>query len=378
MGVIMQSIRKQVRSGHRLKKVIVLVLLYLLCLPGISASVDDKRFEAYIEKHSQGWIDWDEGLIYGVGQGYLQKNRNNRPLSKGVAGVLASGSIVKLAAGLNLDDARTLETLGDGKVVVRLKAFMRDREYKTTFIENGDNPYYEVIKVAEIKGIKGLTAKLLDQFSEEQVWKDFPIKPVTPQVEMDDSGESWLLLDARDLANNDKVQPALFPKIKSETGEVVYEISNVEEAALINRGMMSYVVSDASQESLRSDSHLVDNLLARAGLIFGVDEAQARTVERSLSQIPVPGAQAPVAAAPAPQNVPRKKRGRYYVMDVKDAEGLAKTNLVVSANDAMELKVEDSASHILKKCRVVVLVSSPIGGIEGANPQLLAMNNIPH
>ena len=356
-------------ASRRLVKVLALVLLCTFCLPGISASVDEISFGSFIEKHGNGWIDWDKGLIYGIGRGYLSKNRNNRPLSQGVAGVLASGSIVKLAAGIHLDDARTLETLGSGRVTIRLEAFLKDKQHKSTFVDDGNDPYYEVINVASMKGVSGLTAKLLDHFSTVPSWRDFPVRPLKPRAELDDNDQPWLVLDARGLANNEQVQPAMFPKITSETGEIIYELQKVEEAALLNRGMMRYVVSDEPSSTLRSDHLAIDRLLARAGIIFGVDEARAETVEKSL-QVPVFQSKSSVT-----KKTKRKKRERYIVKDVKALQGLAKTNLVVSAQDAMHLKAEDSASKILQKCRVLVLVSSPIGGIEGTLPTQLAMNS---
>jgi hypothetical protein len=360
-------------SGRRAARIVALIVLGLFCLPAISASVDENRFEAYIERHANGWIDWQNGLIYGIGRGYLSKNRNNRPLSQGVGGVLASGNIVKLAAGLHLDDARTLESLGDGKVTINLKAFIRDKQYQSTYVENDGDPYYEIVKVASMKGISGLTAKLLDHFSQDPVWQDLPVRNLEPRADLADAGQPWLLLDARGLTDNRQIQPALFPKVKSETGEEIYQVKGVEEAALINRGMMSYVVTSASAEELRNDASLADGILARAGLLFGVGEASASTIERSLSQIPTPGqAPAPPAVEETAPPLKRQKRGRYIVAEVKDVQGLAKTNLVVSSADAMELRAEDANSQILQKCRVVVLVSSPIGGIEGALPGRLA------
>ncbi|MEN8135859.1 MAG: hypothetical protein ABFS18_10055 [Thermodesulfobacteriota bacterium] len=349
-------------STRRLLKVLALVLLCTFCLPAISASVDELSFDSFIEKHGNGWIDWDKGLIYGIGRGYLSKNRNNRPLSRGVAGVLASGSIVKLAAGIHLDDARTLETLGNGRVTIRLEAFLKDKPHKSTFVDDGKDPYYEVINVAKMKGVSGLTAKLLDHFATVPSWRDFPVRPLKPRAELGDDDQPWLVLDARGLANNDQVQPAMFPKITSETGEVIYELQKVEEAALLNRGMMRYVVSDEPLATLRSDHRAIDRLLAKAGLVFGVTEARAATVERSLN---IPGL--PVKKAK------RKKRERYIVTDVKAVGGLAKTNLVLSAQDAMNLKDEDASSKILQKCRVLVIIASPIGGIEGTLPTQLAM-----
>lgn len=362
----MDTSPRREKSGRKPARIIALIALCLLCLPGLSASVDESRFAAYIEKHAAGWIDWQNGLIYGVGRGYLTKNGNNRPLSQGVGGVLASGNIVKLAAGLHLDDTRTLESLGRGKVTINLKAFIRDKQVKSTFVENGDDPYYEIVKVADMKGITGLTAKLLDHFNKEQDWQDLPVRNLEPRADLGDEGEPWLLIDARGLASNDRPQPALFPKIKSEAGQEVYDVKQVEEAALINRGMMGYVTSSATAEELRADYRLVDQLLASAGLIVGVGEAQAKTELRSLG-IPVVGG-APAGEPETSRSGGRQKRGRYIVKSAKDVQGLAKTNLVISAEDALELQAEDANSQILKKCRVVVVVSSPIGGIEGALP----------
>jgi hypothetical protein len=333
---------------NRLARTIGLVLFCLLCLPAISASVDESRFEPYIEKHDIGWIDWENGLIYGVGRGYLNKNGKDRSRAKRASSVIASGNIVKMAAGLNLDDAQTLQTIGEGRVVVRLRAFLRDRTHKSSFIE-GDDPYYEEIRVASLRGISGLTAKLIDYFSKEPVWKDFPTRDLEQQpTAINDEDQPWLLLDARDLPGNDQVEPALFPKIISDDGEKLYDLSVAEQSALIERGMINYVVTDESTADLRSDVKLLDRLLARAGLILKVPEARAEEKQK------------------------RKKRRSYIVKDVKAVQGLAKTNLVISAEDAVKLKSEDSSSRILKKCRVVVIVSSPIGGVEGTIPTLLA------
>lgn len=348
--------RGSVKKNHP-AKTIGLLLFCLLCLPAISASVDGGRFEPFIEKHDIGWIDWQEGLIYGVGRGYLDRNDNDRSRARRAAAVIASGNIVKLAAGLNLDDAQTLQTIGEGRVVVRLKAFLRDRPHKSSF-EEGNDPYYEEVRVASLRGVSGLTAKLIDYFSKEPIWNDFPTRPLeqpAPPAVVDDAEHPWLLLDARDLPDNDQIRPALFPKIKSDIGEVVYEMSGTEEKALVDRGMINYVVTDESGADLRSDVKLIDRLLAGAGLIVDIPEAMAEEQQKQK----------------------RKKRRSYIVKDVKGVQGLAKTNLVISAEDAAKLKAEDSSSRILKKCRVVVIVSSPIGGVEGTIPTLLASTEMP-
>ncbi|MBU1737117.1 MAG: hypothetical protein KKG35_03190, partial [Proteobacteria bacterium] len=231
---MISSYRPQ-KINRRFVRVASLVALCLFCLPAISASVDASRFSAYIEKHANGWIDWDQGLIYGVGRGYLSGNNNSKPRAQGAANLLASASIVKLAAGIHLDDRRTLETIGSGRVTIKLNAFLQDKQIQSTFVDNVPDPYFEVINVALMKGVSGLTAKLLDHFGSEPSWRDFPVRPLKPRAELDDGDQPWLIIDARGLAENEQVQPAMFPKIKSETGETVYELSQVEEAALLNR-----------------------------------------------------------------------------------------------------------------------------------------------
>jgi hypothetical protein len=348
------------------RRVVLFSLICLLCSPAVSFSFDENDLEAYLEKHPHGWIDWKNGMIYGIGRAYLSKNRNNRPLSQGTAAVIASGNIVKLASGLHLDDKATLESLGQGKVSINLNAFIRDREFQNTYEENNGDPYYEVIQVADMKGISGLTARFLNYLSQNPVWKELPIRSLEPRADLNDDNGPWLLVDARNLPYDQKVQPAIFPKILSKNGEQIYSVGSVEEEALVKRGMVSYVTTDISGSDLRAvDSRRIDELLERIGMVFEVRAAAAITIERSIPNIPVPGK---IADA----KIERQRRGKYIVVDAQNVEGLAKTNLLVSAEDAKALQVEDASSQILKKCRVVVIVSSPLGGVEGSLPMMLA------
>lgn len=348
-------------------KGLILSVILLLCLPTVSPGFDESILEPHIERHANGWIDWKNGTIYGIGRAYLSKNRNNRPLTKGTAGVVASGNIVKLASGLHLDDTATLKNLGAGKVSINLQAFIRDREFKSILVDNDGDPYFEVTKVAEMKGISGLTARLLNYLAKDPVWRELPIRSPEPGTDSAPGEGPWLLIDARNLPGGSQVQPALFPKIVSQDGKVVYSVKEVEEQALVSRGMVSYVATVAGGRSLRTEnSRVIDELLSGATLLFAPGTVYADTItRRPIPEIPVPG----FPDGPKPE---RKQRGKYIVVDAQDVDGLSKTNLVVNAEDAKDMKAEDASSQILKKCRVVVIVSSPIGGVEGRLPMLLA------
>jgi len=69
----------------------------------------------------------------------------------------------------------------------------------------------------------------------------------------------------------------------------------------------------------------------------------------------------------------RKKRKRFIVKKAEGLQGLSRTNLVISQNDALAFRAQDSASQILKNCRVIVIVSSPVGGVEGQLPRYLSV-----
>lgn len=328
-------------------KLIVLLTVTILLFPVFSSSIEDDRFLPFIEIYPQGSIDWDSGIIYGIGRGYLHLNKNSESTALRAAQVIAAGNILKVASGIRLDDRRTLEKLGKERVVIQLKALVRYTVYKTEFIKSGKQPYYEVTLRAPLTGVEGLTSMLITKLKAVPLeLRNLP-NPSGESVS-DDQEKPWLVLDARDLPKKGLVKPAIFPKIISESGETLYETSKVDESALIERGMARYVVSDEPKEGLISRKKPVDRILAEAGFSFITYDAIAG------------------------ENEKRTKRKNYIVKDVKEAQGLMNTNLLISETDTRELKSEDASSQILKQCRVIVIVSSPIGGVEGKIDRLLA------
>ena len=321
-------------------------LIMVVTTAGISAEPD---FNPLIEKHPDGWIDWDQGVIYGIGKGYLHLNDNSRNKALRAAKVLALQSILKVAAGIRLDDRETLETLGKGQVVIHLRGFIRFTEHQSIFKAQEPRPYHEVTLRAPLNGIEGLTSNLLQHLkSKPQMWQDFPIRNDRKLEEQED--QPWLVLDARPLSASANVQPALFPKIITPSGEVIYELKSVNAQALAQRGMARYVVSDTPTDKLQARTNRLDDILDRIDTFISLREAHAEEKKK------------------------RRKRRRFIVKQVNEAQGLMRTNLVISENDARQLTDEDASSQILKKCRVIVIAASPIGGIEGQIMRYFASN----
>ncbi|MDP2863411.1 MAG: hypothetical protein Q8N95_11525 [Desulfobacterales bacterium] len=121
-------------------KTIACIILFILFLPAFSPSIEDDRFSPFIETYPNGRIDWNSGIMYGMGRGYLHLNNNSENIAIRAAQVIAAGNILKVAAGVRLDDWRTLETLGKDRVVIELKALVRYKVHKTEFIKNNLSP----------------------------------------------------------------------------------------------------------------------------------------------------------------------------------------------------------------------------------------------
>lgn len=333
-------------------------LMAALCfalLPGFSLAEDSRAgaeepFLPYIEDYPNGRIDWDNGLLYGVGRGYLHLNMGSKDRALRVARALALQSILKVASGVRMDDSRTLNALGKGPYKIELKGLVQASEHANEFKADVAQPYYEITYVSSVKGVDGITSKLLGKLKSESLpWQDFPKK--FKGAGMDDDELPWLVLDARLLPKQSKVEPALFPKVLSDTGEVIYELKEVDEESLTKRGMARYVESGATREELAAADSRFERVMARAKAMLGVGEAIAAEKEK------------------------RRKRQEYVVSEVKDVQGLTNTNLVISKNDVSKLQSADASGQILKQCRVIVIASSPIGGIEGRFLRYLAMAN---
>jgi len=280
-----------------------------------STQLQANDFKPFYEQSELGKIDWDEGMIYGVGKGYLKHNRHSKIHALRAARALAFQSIVKLAATVKVNDRNTITVFVSGYEEVGNRSV------------DGSNPYIEITYRVPLHGVNGVGAKLLEKVGMVQKGDDFTLAEAEDEV--------WLVLDAREVSGK-QVSPALFPKIVSAT-ETLYQVDkSLDKASLVTRGMASYVSTNERLEGAAPGD-------------------KSAWIEHILSIV--------VADAHAGE---RKKRRRYIVKKVEDIKGLYNTNLVVSEADAKSIKAANNSSGILQKTRVVVVVSSAIGGIEGA------------
>ncbi len=320
----------------RFKRLFLIALILSLLLRASSWAGSDK-FSPFVESFPNGKIDWDNGIFYGVGIGYPHLNKGSKAKALKVAQAKALSAILQVASRLRVDDRSTLGDLEKEKVIIQIRGLILYEPHDRQFNEKGEHPFYRVTYRAPIKGVKGLTKKLLTHLrSRPSSWQDFPREEA---VEEQDESQPWLVLDARGLARQSPVQAALFPRIVTEAGEKVYDLNSVEEGALVKRGMARYVISDKSLTEM--------GFMQRQRPFFSFMDLFSPRI------------------AHGEEKLRRKKRGKYIIQNVREAKGLMKTNLVISESDARDIRNEDASSRILKKCRVIVIVSSSLGGIEG-------------
>jgi hypothetical protein len=317
-----------------------------LLLTMVSLAVgSDEKFLPFIESFPEGKVDWDAGYFYGTGVGYPHLHEGSRAKALKVAEAKALSAILQVASRLRVDDERTLADLQKERAVIQIRALIQYEPYEQQFVKEGKTPFYRVTYRASMKGVKGLTRHLLPHLRSGGLARGDPAKTESP--EDTDPGASWLVLDARGLNRHSSVQPALFPKLTTEKGETLFDLNVADEGALVQKGMARYVVSNKSREEIMAR-------LGRKGIV-------------DLGLLPGP------SLAMAQEKGERKRQGKIIVKEVTQAQGLMKTNLVISEADAREIQKENASSQILKKCRVIVVVSASLGGIEGRVPANLAL-----
>ncbi len=306
-----------------------------------SAPTQKDAWQPYLEQTDLGYIDWDNGMIYGYGEGRPDLQGGSKAAAYQAARMVAYQSVLRLASGLRLNQASTLESLGNGRLVVHLEGMVRASETERVWVgSDAGPPHYRVVLKAPIKGVDGLTARVLGLLKKlPAYWTAFPSEGIDPDP-VDDTGP-WLVLDTRGLPAGQSVQPALFPTVTSASGATVYDVSSTDETHVKTRGMARYVVADTATDT--NVSHTPGPLDSKwqAALFAWLSPADAQAQTK------------------------KKRRGQLIVRQVQGAEGLMRTNLVVSEADAVMLKAEDQASQMLKNCRVVIVMDAPIGGIEG-------------
>lgn len=303
-------------------------------------------------------IDWAGGFIvaYGVG---IPKERSDAKeadkrraqdflMAKRAAQLRAVRRAVELLADVRLNRAGKA---GSPTYRKSIEAFVKGAEHtEHKSGRDADPPYYiDKVKIP-LWGVKGLSASLWAAYSKAY---GATRHAAAPRTDLDE--EYVIVIDARGA----ECPPHMFPRIVTEGGVVVYDITLVNKETAQKNGMarFGYLKDDVPFEKL--EETLKEASLSGNGsyAFLGNGETYAAFLDGDDEK-----------PAEKPQDKPKKKRRKrkkIRVVKGKKAKDKKNASVVVTEADAKKMKDADKETDSLKGGKVIILTDSRVAGKEG-------------
>ena len=288
----------------------------------------------YLQKYPQGEVNWGEGFIHAYGKGVIGDGQSEEEAAR-AAEVDAKAHLLEIVHDIPVDDR--MKAGEESRMSFALEGFVQGAE---VVARSRLGTTVNVTVRAPVRGVKGLSMTLYGFYTPPPpavtevivpTRKKQAVKKEPPKTETKPEQFTGIVIDARAIP----ATPAIFPRVQDTQKREVYGVSKVNQEDLQKRGMASYAVV-AREVKI---SRLYPN---------------ATIIRASYSPDP-----------PQPQQ--KKRRQGYNPMLVKAAgtDGKLKATLIVSEADAQKIVDADDEHGVLKECKVVVVVSSEVGGLEG-------------
>lgn len=289
-----------------------------LLLLAVQALAQDFGNAEYVQDMDNGAVNWQTGFVTAKGIGVPPPNSVSLAQARGMAiraaTVDARRNLLAVIKGVQIDAQTTVQNamVADDTVVERVRGFLQNSQIlDTAYMSDGS---VEVTVGMNLRG--GLANSLLSP-DMPFLAPGAPMSPVAPP--MTDGGVAvppsmpeaapapapekpdvftGLLVDARGLG----ARPAMSPKLLDESGQEVYGTASVSREYAIQQGMAGY----------------------------------AKDINKA-------------AANPRVASNP-------VVVKAVAVNGKARTNLVISNDDAAKLREMATGQDFLEKCRVMIIL----------------------
>jgi hypothetical protein len=188
-----------------------------------------------IEETPYGKINWTDGYVIAYGKAKIAKGLNHDVcicIAKRAAILDARARALEMIQEVNLDGNITVKGFvsKDSRLFYRLKGLIaRMKPFKQYKHED----FYNVEMKVPFYGVYGIEVVFLNAYVKSNNKR---IKGL--------STDNRIIIDARGTG----LKPALFVKIKDQTGKNVYTTKDVDTAYLQNKGMVQYVTSTSIQQ----------------------------------------------------------------------------------------------------------------------------------
>jgi hypothetical protein len=287
-------------------------------------------------------VNWREGFLKSEGIGKKQ--------SKRAAELVARNNALKTLIMLNLNSTSTLQQYFDHQAQVRIKiqdVLIKNAKIQDLPVDSTKPDEAKVMVTIPFYGISGLVSFFLD---DQEIYLQSPGRTSKTTTEVattnqDLEGYTGILIDAREITT---LEPALFPQIVSEQGEILYSASQVKKDILSNQGMIEYVTETGKKTAARSGEHplIVKPILLATAITPGVVLDSGSLLAQAKS---------------------RKKPTEIIVQATGDV-GQIPVNVVVSVEDAKKIKQLNDQQHFDQQGKYTILIGGKIGGTEGQFP----------
>jgi hypothetical protein len=294
----------------------------------------------YVQKYPQGEVNWGEGFVHAYGKGVIAAGQSEEEAAR-AAEIDAKAHLLEIVHDIPVDDR--MKSGENERMSFALEGFVQGAE---VVARSRQGSTVNVTVRAPVRGVKGLSMTLYGFYTPPPPAVTEVIVPTRkkqtqkpPKPEPKPEQFTGIVIDARAIPTT----PAIFPRVEDTKKREVYGVSKVNEEDLEKRGMASYAI------------------VAR----------EVKISRMFPNAIIIPANYSP---DPPQQQTKKKRRQGYNPMLVKAAgtDGKLKATLIVSEADAQKIVDADDENGVLKECKVVVVVSSEVGGLEGKfrTPQL--------
>lgn len=237
----------QVGAGKRIA-ILLLSLILLIGLGGYAQEEEATTESALVEvvtvvEEMIGHIDWEEGYIYAVGDGVPPKEAVSpaqaRVRAKRAAIDTAYARLLEMAEAVRIDaESTTVNYINESHVVAtRVSGLVQNAEIVT--LRHFEDGSYQIKMRMPINGREGIASAVLPMQMEKAIRigiaYEISIEHISEEAE---PGEAYtgLIVDARGL----EVQPAMYPRLITMAGEVIYDLMCANPNAVIEKGLVDY------------------------------------------------------------------------------------------------------------------------------------------
>jgi hypothetical protein len=290
-------------------------------------------------------INWREGFLKSEGIGKKQ--------SKRAAELVAKNNALKTLLIFNLTSTATLYKYFEHQSRVKMNiqnVLIRDAKSQDLPSDLKKPEEANVMVTIPFYGISGLVSFFLD---DQELYLPSPGSPSQPGTEVAPKNQelqnyTGIIIDASQFTT---IEPALFPQILSEHGEILYAASRVDKDILRNHGMIQYVTKKTNLTAARSGLQplIVKPLFLAAATDLGVMVDSGMFLAQ----------------------VKSRKKQQEIIVQATDSAGQIPVNVVVSAEDAKKIKQANEQQHLDQQGSYTILIGGKIGGTEGQYPNSL-------